>query len=285
MAINKDPFAGTKNKDGLPSITRMLVQAGSSQEILIGEVCAFNKTAGYVTPIDAESDFVYALLIAREEQKAADSARFIEFYDLHADDEFEFELNAARTLAVGDRFVLTASYSQILTYSAIKYPVARCIDDGHYPETGSTIRTQSYARVVFNPACTYWGLIKNGCAWNTPKQVTLTAALTLYYEMSGLTIIHQGAGTAEVIHVLPTAGTAPVGTNFKAVNLGTTGIVSFEPGSGSSIYVDGSSVGDATEQGIAQTAASGAYMSIQAIGSNDWYAFADSGSGTAQAIS
>lgn len=285
MAVNKDPFVRTKNANGLPSTTRLPVQAGSTATIKIGAICAFNKTAGYVTKIDAESDFIYALLIAKEEQKAADSARYIEFYDLHPDDVFEFEINAARSLAVGDRFVLTASYEQILTYSATKYPVARAVDDGHYPETGTTIRSQSYARVSFNPACSYYGLISNGFAWGTPKQVTATSALTLYYEMSGLTIIHQGASTAEVIHVLPVAGTAPVGTNFKVVNLSSaTGTVSFNPGTGSGIYVDGTAQTDNEDRGITQTAATGSYMCVQAIGSNDWYAWADSGSGTLQAI-
>ena len=285
MAVNKDPFVRTRNKDGLPAVVRMPVQAGSSATIKIGEICAYNKTASYVTAIDSESDFIYALLIAREEQKAADSARYMEFYALHPDDEFEFAINAARSLALGDRFVLTTSYSQILTYSATKYPVARCVDDGHYPETGTTIRNQSYARVSFNPACTYWGLIANGCAWNTPKQVTATSALTLYPEMSGLTILHTGAGTAEVAHILPTAGTAPVGTWFKVVNLNAaTGTVSFHPGTASGIYIDGTKATDNEDRGITQTAATGSYMVVQAIGSNDWYAWADSGSGTSQAI-
>jgi hypothetical protein len=285
MAVNKDPFVRTTRKDGLPSTVRLPVQAGTTKEIKIGEICAFNKTASYVTPIDAEADFMYALVIAKEEQKAADSARYIEFYDLAPEDEFEFILNAARSLAVGDRFVLTASYSQILTYSATKYPVARCVDGGHYPETGTTIRSQSYARVSFNPACTYYGLISNGFAWGTPKQITSTSALTLYYEMSGLTILHTGAATTDVEHILPVAGTAPVGTNFKAINLNAaTGSVSFNPGTASGIYVDGAKATDNEGRGIAQTAATGSYLSIQAIGSNDWYAIADSGSGTAQAI-
>ena len=193
MAVNKDPFVRTSRHNGLPSTTRLPVQAGSTQAIKIGEICAFNKTAGYVIPITVEADFIYALVIAKEEQKAADSARYIEFYDLDPRDEFEIELAAARSLAVGDRFVLTAANSQKLTYSATKYPVCRSVDDGHYPETGTTIRNQSYARVSFNPACSYYGLISNGFAWNTPKQVTATSALTLYYEMSGLTIIHEGA--------------------------------------------------------------------------------------------
>lgn len=283
MAVNKDPFVRTKNKDGLPSITRLLVQAGTTQAIKIGEICAFNKTAGYVTPIDAEVDFVYALVIAREEQKAADAARFIEFYDLDPHDEFEFILDAARTLAVGERFVLTASYSQILTYSATKYPVARCVDDGHYPEEGSTIRSQTYARVSFNPACTYWGLIKNGSAWNTPKQATIITALTLYPEMSGLTIIHTGSASSNIAHVLPTAGTAPVGTSFKAINLdANTGGVSFDPGTGSGIYVDGSKQTDNANQGIVDVP--GNYLVVIAIGDNDWYAYADSASGTAGVI-
>ena len=188
-------------------------------------------------------------------------------------------------MAVGDRFVLTASDSQKITYSATKYPVCRNVDDGHYPETGTTIRNQSYARVSFNPACSYYGLISNGFAWGTPKQIVATSALTLYYEMSGLTIMHEGASTAEVVHILPTAGTAPVGTNFTAINLSTaTGTVSFDPGTGSGIYVDGTKQTDNEDRGITQTAATGSYITVQAIDNNDWYAIADSGSGTAQAI-
>jgi hypothetical protein len=283
--VNKDPFKGTTRKNGLPSVTRLPVQAGSTATIHIGDICAFNKTAGYVTVIDAESDFIYALLIAKEEQKTADAARYISFYDLDPADEFEFALNAARSLAVGNRFVLTASAQQTLTYSATKYPVCRCVGDDHYPESGTTIRSQSYARVSFNPACSYFGLISNGFAWGTPKQATLTTATTLYYEMSGLTIIHTGASTASVSHVLPVAGTAPVGTNFKAINLNSgTGTVKFDPGTGSAIYVDGVAQTDNADQGMTQTAETGSFMAIQAIASNDWYSWADSGSGTGQAI-
>lgn len=285
MPVNKDPFVRTRNKDGVPSIVRLPVQAGSTQAIKIGEICVYNKTASYVVPISAVSDFIYAILIAREEQKSTDSARMLEFYSLHPDDEFEFALSASRSLALGDRFILNASNSQQLVYSATAYPICRSVDDGHYPETGTTIRTQSYARVSFNVACSYWGLIQNGVGWNTPKQVTSTSALTLYPEMSGLTIIHQGASTAEVIHILPTAGTAPVGTYFKVINLSSaTGTVSFDPGSASGIYVDGSLQTDDEDRGITQTAATGSYMVVQAINSNDWYAYSDSGSGTAQAI-
>jgi len=285
MAVNKDPFVSTLNVDGQPTMFMGLVQAGTTKAIKIGEICALNKTAGYFTPITAENDFIYALAIAAEEQKAADVSRYIKFYSLHPDDRFEFELNASRTLAVGDRFVLTASYSQILTYSATKYPVARSVDYGNYPDTGTTIRSRGYAVVSFNPACSYWGLIQNGSYWGTPKQIVSTSALTLYNEMSGLTIIHTGAGTAQVNHVLPTAGTAVVGCHFKLINLNAaTGTVGFDPGTGSGIYVGGTAQTDNEARAVTQTAATGAYMVITAIASNDWYAFADSGQGTAQAI-
>ena len=84
---------------------------------------------------------------------------------------------------------------------------------------------------------------------------------------------------------MPVAGTAPVGTNFTAINLSSaTGTVSFNPGTGSGIYVDGSKATDNEDRGITQTAATGSYITVQAIDNNDWYAIADSGSGTAQAI-
>ena len=79
MAVNKDPFVRTTRKDGLPSTTRLPVQAGSTATIKIGEICAWNKTANYATPITVEADFKYALLISKEEQKSDDSARYMNF--------------------------------------------------------------------------------------------------------------------------------------------------------------------------------------------------------------
>ena len=236
-AVNKDPFIRTKSKDGLPDVFKGLVQAGSTDPLKVGEICCFNKTAGYWEAVLLEADFIYALAIAKEEQKAADGIRYLEFYSLHPDDEFEFAIDAARALALGDRFVLTAADSQKLTYSAVATPVARSVDYGHYPhETDTTIPNRSYAVVSFAENVSAWGLLINGCGLGQTKVVESAAALTLYPEMSGLHINNIGA-TGAILHVLPTAGTAPAGCHF------TTYVTvaqdhGFEPGAGSGIYIE-----------------------------------------------
>ena len=237
-AVNKDPFVRTKNKNGLPAVFKGLVQAGSTDPLKVGEICCFNKTAGYWEAVLLEADFIYALAIAKEEQKAADGIRYLEFYALHPDDEFEFAIDAARALALGDRFVLTAADSQKLTYSADATPVARNVDYGHYPhETDTTIPNRSYAVVSFAENVSAWGLLINGCGLGQTKVVESAAALTLYPEMSGLHINNIGA-TGAILHVLPVAGTAPAGCHFTAY-VTVEQDHGFEPGAGSGIYIEG----------------------------------------------
>lgn len=161
-AINKPAFRYSKSKNGNPDIFKGLVQAGASQTIKIGELCYFNGT--YWTPVTAVADSRYMLAIADEEQKAIGRAeltaiRYIDFYSLHPDDVFEFAIDAARALALGDTFTLTASDSQKLTYGAGDYAVAMNVSCSHYPqEEDTTIRNQSVAFVTFNPQNTDWGL-------------------------------------------------------------------------------------------------------------------------------
>jgi len=270
MAENKDPFVRSLSSDGKPHVFRGIVQAGSTQAIKRGEICCFNKTAGYWEPVALEADFIYALAIAREEQKAADGSRYIEFYSLHPNDQFEFELDAARSLALGDRFVLTASYSQVLTYSAVKCPVARCVDDGHYPqEEDTTIRNRSYAVVSFMPYVSAWGLLISGEGLGHKKVVETASALTLYPEMDGLVIINTGASGA-LVHVLPTAGTAHAGCRFTAFatvaqNNG------FEFGSGSAAYVEGAKQ---TDDKNVTVNAIGDALEVIATDDHDWIVIA-----------
>lgn len=163
-AVNKDPFCYSRGKDGLPVVFKGLVQAGSTAAIKVGEICTWDETTGYFIPVNAVADHRYVLAIAKEEQKASGRAelvnsRYIDFYALHPDDIFEFPLAAAQALALGDPFTLTASDSQKLTAAAGAFAVAVNVDDNHYPqEEDTTIRNQSYARVSFNPAVTWWGL-------------------------------------------------------------------------------------------------------------------------------
>lgn len=263
-ATNKDQFVWSGRKDGLPHVFRGLVQAGSSQAIKIGEICCFNKTAGYWIPVSAVADFIYALAISKEEQKAADSARYMEFYSLHPEDVFEFPADAALALALGDGFTLTASDSQTLTYSATAYPVARNVGDGHYPETGTTIRNQSYVRVSFNIACSAWGLLISKEGLHRPKVVNSTAVLTLYPEQSGLIITNLGAGDLAG-HNLPQ--TPPVGTHYTAMALAAQD-VGFDPGAGGGIYIENSKQ---TDNLNATVDAIGDSVKVTAIGDGDWF--------------
>ena len=265
-AVNKDPFVRSLSHDGKPHVFRGLVQAGSTQAIKIGEICAFNKTAGYWVPVSAVNDFIYALAVARQEQKSDDVAGYIEFYSLHPDDQFEFTIDAARALALGDTFLLTTSDSQKLTYSATGYPVARCVDDGNYPErgAGTTIRNRSYAVVSFNIACSAWGLLISGCGLGVEKWVNLTAALTtLYKEQSGLCITNVGDSDAQI---QPLPQSCPKGTWFKcfaeaAADLG------FDPGAAGAIYIENAKQTDAKG---AWVDAIGDSLRVTSEGNGDW---------------
>lgn len=210
MAVNKDPFVYSKSKDGLPQIFKGLVQAGSTQAIKVGEICTWNETTGYFVPVDAVADHRYMLAIAKEEQKATGRAeltaiRYIEFYSLHPNDVFEFQLAAARALAIGDPFTLTASDSQKLTYGAGAFAVAINIDDGHYPqEEDTTIRNQSYARVTFNPAVSWWGLRMSQLARGGRRVIAIAATGTLLEsDMYNTLILMSGASTITLPPVKP----------------------------------------------------------------------------------
>ena len=209
------------------------------------------------------NDFIYALAIAKEEQKAGDSERYIDFYSLHPDDEFEFEIDTARALALGDRFILTVSAAQKLTYSAVATPVARSVDYGHYPqEEDTTIRNRSYAVVSFMPNVSAWGLLINGCGLGQAKYIAVAAALTLYPEMSGLVMFNS----AEAIHTLPAAGTAPAGCHFTAC-VGHASAHGFEFGTGSAGYVEAAKQTD--DKNITMNAI-GDTLKVVADPNHDW---------------
>lgn len=240
-AVNKDPFCHSRNKDGKAHKFHGLVQAGSSQAIKCGELCCFDKTASNWVPVSAAGDFIYPLAISAEEQTAADLARFIEFYSLHPDDVFEFVLAAARALALGDAFTVTASDSQKLTYTATGFPICRSVDDGHYPETGTTIRNQSYVRVSFSKHASAWGRLIAGDGVPVAGMVLETdAAVTLRSHMSGLKLVNLGASGA-VAHVLPQ--TRPAGTFFDAY-AAVAQDHGFDPGAAGGIYIEGAKQAD-----------------------------------------
>jgi len=200
-AVNKDSFCYSRSKDGLPVVFKGLVQAGSTQAIKIGEICTWDETTGYFKPVDAVADHRYMLAIAKEEQKASGrgelvNARYIDFYALCPDDVFEFPLAAAQSLALGDPFTLTASDSQKLTAGAGAFAVAINVGDDHYPqEEDTTIRNQSYARVSFNPAVTWWGLRMSQVVRHGRRVISVADTATLKEsDMYNTLILLSGEG-------------------------------------------------------------------------------------------
>ncbi len=208
-AVNKDPYRYTKG-GGLPHTFLGLVQAGSTQAIKIGEICTWDETTGYFKPVDAVADHRYRLAIAKEEQKASalgeyTVARYMEFYSLHPDDVFEFQLAAAAAIAAGDPYTLTASDSQKLTAAAGAFAVAISVGIENYPQaSGTTLLTQSYGRFSFNPAVSYWGYRFSQLVRPGRKVIAVTADETLKEsDMYNTLILITGATTITLPAVKP----------------------------------------------------------------------------------
>jgi len=242
-AVNKDPFVHSKSKDGKPSIFKGLVQAGGSQVIKIGEICTWDETTGYFVPVNAVADHRYMLAIAKEEQKAAGraeltAARYIDFYSLDPADVFEFELDAARSLAIGDPFTLTASDSQKLTYGAGAFAVAINVDCGHYPqEEDTTIRNQSYTRVSFNPAVTWWGFRMSQLVRGGRRVIAVAADATIKEsDMYNTLILISGTTTITLPAVKPGMDAIFINTDGADQNI--------DPNASDKIRLDGALLDD-----------------------------------------
>jgi hypothetical protein len=174
----------------------------------VGEICYFNGT--YWVPVSAVAHHRYPLAIAKEEQKASalgeyTSARYMEFYSLHPNDVFEFELAAAAAIAVGDPYTLTASDSQKLTAAAGAFAVAISVGIENYPQAnGTTLESQSYGRFSFNPAATYWGYRFSQMVRPGRKVIAVNATATLKEsDMYNSLILITGATTITLPPVKP----------------------------------------------------------------------------------
>lgn len=263
MAVNKIPFIRSRSKDGVENTAMIKVQAGDTKAIKIGEICNYNETSGYAVPVSAVGDEIYPLCAAAEEQKAGMSERFMKFYTLDPKDVFEYLLGAARSLAIGDGFILSSA-TQTLTYSTVGQLVAFQVDTDHYPEVGTTIRNRSYARVTFDPRFTYWGLIQTREGWGKTKYTTQTAALTLSVFMSGLIIDNTGSQGATV-HVLPQA--APKGTKFTAICMAAQAN-GFAPGAAGAAIIEGAKQTDNKDISVNDE---GDALTFIADGNGDWF--------------
>jgi len=243
MPVNKDQFAHSKSSKGADTFLG-LVQAGATQAIKAGELCVFNKTTGYFVPASAVADAQsYPMALSAEEQKASGrseltGSRYMRFYSLSPDDVFEFELAAARSVAPGDPFTLTASDSQTLTYGAGTFAVAIAVTDDHYPqEEDTTIRSQSFARVTFNPACTWYGFRKSQTTRTGRKTIAITATATmLENQMYNSLILISGTTTIS----LP-----PVKSGMDAIFINIDGATqSINPDDNDLIRLDGALLDD-----------------------------------------
>ncbi len=210
MAVNKYPFVKNLGGDTKPLLFLGLVQAGSTATIKRGEICTYDETTSNWIPISAVADCRYSLAIANEEQKSTDSARYMEFMALREDDVFEFALDAAAQVVLGDGLELTASDSQTLTRDVDGNAVAFVVGIANYPETGTTIRSISSAQVVFNPVHSYWmqRVLKN----RLYKVISTAASLTLKIEDCGAVVIVTDTATI----TLPESN-VPIGWNVKLV--------------------------------------------------------------------
>jgi len=225
MAVNKFQFCHTKSVNG-PDMFLGLVQAGATQAIKAGELCVFNETTNYWVPVDAVADaYSYSLALSAEEQKSTGrgeltGSRYMKFYSLSPDDVFEFELAAAQSLVIGDPFTLTASDSQKLTAGAGALAVAINVGDDHYPqEEDTTIRNQSYARVTFNPACTWWGFRKSQIVRPGRKVISTGTATLLENQMYNTLIIITSAATITLPAVKPGMDVIFLSDNAEASNV------------------------------------------------------------------
>jgi len=160
MATNKYPWFKSMGGDIKPLILRILVAAGSTAAIKRGEICKVGKSTAR-TAAPATSGDTSALVIANQEQKADDVARYMEFIVPRPEDVFEFPLAAARAVVVGDP--LAISDSETLAYTAAgTNAVARVCGDENTPrpeEKSVTLRSLTNVRVAFDEQASYFGEI------------------------------------------------------------------------------------------------------------------------------
>lgn len=275
-AVNKPAFRYSKSKDGNADTFKGLVQAGADQAIKVGELCYWNGT--YWTPVTAVAHSRYMLAISNEEQKATGRAeltaiRYIDFYSLHPDDVFEFAIDAARALALGDTFTLTASDSQKLTYGAGDYAVAMNVSCSHYPqEEDTTIRNQSVAFVTFNPQNTFWGL-KRSLDIRKGRRVISTAVDLVLKETEcygGTLILVTAAKTVTLPPVKPGMDLMVMSTGGNAVHV--------DPDDADLIRLEGAQLHDGDK--LSSGSAAGDCVRLFAEDANGWCSIVEDGTWT-----
>ena len=108
-AVNKVPGYRCFGGRTTPVLVQLPVQAGSTQALKIGEICQWRSYTDYATypiiPATLNSTG-YIPVIAWEEQAATDSARLMTFAVATTDIAFEFDLNTATQVKLGDKLAI-----------------------------------------------------------------------------------------------------------------------------------------------------------------------------------
>lgn len=168
MAVNLDPYAGNLiyPEIKLPLKKKVLFQAGATQAIKRGEICA--KTASTntkFTPIAADSDFsTVKLVIAAEEIQAGDKEGYYWAWVPRPGDVWEFDLASASNPAIGAALYYSTSQALALSGSnALGYSVG----DDHIPkqepavispyaDAGVTLRNMTKVKMGFRLTYSLW---------------------------------------------------------------------------------------------------------------------------------
>jgi hypothetical protein len=224
MGTNKYPFVKNIYGDDAPLVMPMKAAAGSTRTFKMGEILTYNENAGEITAVDAAADQAYSLVIAAEEQKEADPARYVPCFMLREGDVFEFAMAAAAAVAYGDGLALTADQSQQLTRDVDGNAVAMSVGTDNVPQVGTTLTSKAHVQCVFHPEFSYF--CKNVLQKNLKKVMSKTAAYTLTLEDNGAIITNKGASGSVTI-TAPTS-VVPVGWNFIQVGAAAQAFV-FDP--------------------------------------------------------
>lgn len=160
MAVNKSPWVKNLYGAQAPLVMLGLFRAGSTEAIKRGEIIHLDTQ---FKAIHTDEDFTAALAVANEEIKAGDLAGYYSIIVPRPGDVFEFDLATAAATAIGTAMyystsqALSTSGSHVIGRSVGQenYPVQGHASDDASGDAGSTIRSQSTVRIVFDEAHSY----------------------------------------------------------------------------------------------------------------------------------
>ena len=146
-AVNKHTWRYSRDGRTAPIRQRFPVAAGTTRTIKIGEICYMtgDVPTGDLVPVAASTDNLHPFVIADEEQKAGDAARFLMCIIPTPADVFEFALDAGTVINFGEE--LQISDSQTLKSSTTD-PIAAAVDVPA-PTEGTTWPTLTNVRCSF----------------------------------------------------------------------------------------------------------------------------------------